>query len=107
MYIMTQFLKSTLCVRQNHALGERHLVTAFVDQSQRVAVARNLLLGAALGCGVSEHQRFQPRCCDHDPFETVGRLGRLDHGHLPQVAQHFGRLGDVQALFAPVLPKSA
>jgi hypothetical protein len=57
---------------EHRAFGERHLVAAFMDQTQRVAVVGHLLLGTALGRGVLQHQRFQPSSCDDHPSESVG-----------------------------------
>ena len=57
---------------QDSAIREWHLLAAFVDQAQRVTVARHLLLGAALRRGVFQHQRLQPVRRDYHPLQPVG-----------------------------------
>ena len=89
------------------AFRERHLLAAFMDQVQGVAVAGDLLFGTAAGRGVLQHQGVQALGGDDDAFQTVGGLGGFDGGRFLQSLQHFGQLDTIELLLALKLAKCA
>jgi hypothetical protein len=88
---------------QDGALREGHVLPAFVDQTQRIAVAGHFLLRSALGRGVLEYQRLESVGSHHHTFKAIGGFGRLDNCHLAKIAQDLGRLRDIELLLAPIL----
>ena len=71
---------------------ERHMRCGFVDQRERVAVARDFLFGAIARDGVVQHNFFQLRTGCLDAFDAVGRLGGFDARGLAQCRQSFRSL---------------
>jgi len=92
---------------QDRAFGERHVPAALMDQTEGIAVAHHLLLGTAVRRSIPEHQRLEPMCRDDHALQAVRRPGRLDHGHLPEIAQDPRRLRHEELLLSPILTKGA
>jgi len=68
---------------QDGALRERNLLSAFVDQSQRIPVTRHLLFRTAFGGGVLEHKGLEATGRHDYSFEAVGRPRRFNDRDLP------------------------
>ncbi|MNN63697.1 hypothetical protein D3C81_1790910 [compost metagenome] len=67
---------------QHHAFAEGHVCSGLVDQRQSITVAGDLLFGTTLWRCVADDQRLQPRGCDDNAFQPVGRLGGFDYRDL-------------------------
>ena len=57
---------------QHGALGKWHLITAFADQTQGIAVTRQLPLGPSSALWCFAHQRLEPICRRDLALATAG-----------------------------------
>ena len=66
----------------HHTDRERHVLVGFVDERQRVTVARDLLLRAIRWLGAVRDEVPDALQRRDDALDAVGRLGALDDGVL-------------------------
>ena len=62
-----------------------------MNQIQRVAVAGDFLLRSVRWSRRAHDQGLDPVVRRRDTLDSIGGFGRLDHGHLLEQFQNFGR----------------
>jgi hypothetical protein len=80
----------------------RHVLSALVNQGQRVSISRYLLLGSILGRNPPFHQSFDSCTRRADPLNSVRRLHRFHDGMPSKRLQSLGGLLGKQFLLTAV-----